>query len=268
MNNYFETHDKANCNGCGVCALRCPKKAIEMQYDDEGFLYPVINKDKCINCGLCKKICSNNPTKNEYKSKAYAAKNKDENQRLNSTSGGMFKLISEYILANDGAVFGAAFDKDFNVIHDYATTIKECQKFSNSKYVRSDLKDSYKKVEEFLKAGKKVLFTGTPCQNYGLKKFLLKEYDNLILCEIICHSNPSPLVFKLYKENLESKYKSKIIEYKFRNKNNKPYAKFDNGKTEYTNIYNTAFNELLFSRPSCTNCSFCDKNRIALDFDA
>ena len=133
MSNYFETYDKKDCNGCGVCALRCPKKAITMQEDKEGFLYPVIDESKCIHCGLCKKICSNNPIENTYNIKVYAAKSKDENKRNNSTSGGMFKLLAENIFSKDGIVFGVKYDSNLKVKHDYAKTIEEAKQFSISK---------------------------------------------------------------------------------------------------------------------------------------
>lgn len=105
MCSYFETLTKTDCNGCGTCALRCPAKAITMEKDSEGFLYPKINLKKCINCGLCRKICSNNPKKNSYKIKAYAAKNKDLNERLCSTSGGIFKIIANDIISRGGGSF-------------------------------------------------------------------------------------------------------------------------------------------------------------------
>lgn len=267
MCSYFKTLDKKDCNGCGVCALRCPKKAITMVEDEEGFLYPVIDKEKCINCSLCEKICSNNPQKNDYKIKVYAAKNIDDEMRKNSTSGGMFKLLAENIINKNGVVFGVKYDNNLNVVHDYAENIDDCKKFSISKYVKSNLKNSYRKVEEFLKQDRYVLFTGTPCQNYGLKKYLKRDYEKLILCEIMCHSNPSPKVFKLFLENIEKDQNKKIEEYYFRSKdedmNKKPYALFTDGTKINYEVYNIAFNKMLISRPSCSKCQFCDSNRKA-----
>ena len=266
MCNYFETQNKVDCNGCGACSLRCPVKAITMVEDNEGFLYPQINLKKCINCGICKKICSNNPNENQNEIQVYAAKNKNDSQRLNSTSGGIFKALAEDVITKKGGVvFGVKFDENLHAIHDYATTLEKCQQFSFSKYIRSDLKDSYKKVEKFLKDDKYVLFTGTPCQNYGLKMYLRKEYKKLLLCEIICHSNPSPKVFNIYKKNIENDNNKKINNYYFRSKNkkmgNQPYVEFQDGSTKKYTVFNKAFGEMLISRPSCQNCKFCDLNR-------
>lgn len=265
MCTYFESNNKKDCNGCGTCSLRCPKKAIKMIEDEEGFIYPVVDKKKCINCGLCQRICSNTPLKNEFKIQVYAAKNKNESQRKNSTSGGMFKILAEYTIAKKGVVFGVKYDEKLNVKHDYSEAIDKIQQFSISKYVRSDLNNSYTKVEDFLEGKRMVLFTGTPCQCYGLKKYLKKDYDNLITCEIICHSNPSPKVFKLYKQNIELDNNKIIKCYYFRSKNqkvnNRPYVEFEDGTILNYEIYNKVFDKMLISRPSCANCKFCDENR-------
>ena len=164
MENYFKSLDKKACNGCGICSLKCPKNAITMEEDGEGFLYPVINKEKCISCGLCEKICSNFPEYNNFDIKAYATKNKNDEERKDSTSGGMFKILAKYVISKKGIVFGVKYDENLNVVHDYAETLEDCKKFSISKYVRSDLNNSYNKVKEFLDNGKYVLFTGPPCQ--------------------------------------------------------------------------------------------------------
>ena len=262
---FFESGKKVDCNGCGICAIKCPQKAISMIEDSEGFLYPSINKKKCSNCGLCKRVCSNRPLKNKNEIKVYIAKNKNNSQRKKSTSGGMFILIASEIIKKDGIVFGVKFDDNLMAVHDYATTIEDCEKFSSSKYIRSDMNNAYNKVEQFLSKGKYVLFTGTPCQCYALKKYLNKEYERLITCEIVCHSNPSPKIFKMFISNLEKKYNKKIIDFKFRNKEkcNKPYAITSDGRKIINETYNTAFGNMLISRPSCSKCEFCDLNRKA-----
>lgn len=270
MNNtYLDNKMKNTCNGCGVCALVCPKKCIKMVEDGEGFLYPEIDESKCIKCNICRKACSNFPKINEYKIKAYATKNKDNEKREKSTSGGMFKILAEYIIQKkNGVVFGVKFDENLTAIHGFAENIKECKEFSFSKYVRSDLRDSYQKVKEFLDNDRYVLFTGTPCQVQGLRSFIKKDNEKLILCEIICHANPSPKVLKMYLRNKEKIFGKKINTMYFRSKNpemdNGAYIEFEDGTKIKESLYITAFSgEQLISRPSCNNCQFVTENRKA-----
>lgn len=269
MTNYFDTYEKKDCNGCGTCALRCPKHAITMQEDEEGFYYPIIDKEKCINCGLCKKICSNNINKKTNdNADTYVAINNNEKEKELSSSGGIYYIIAKKIIEKKGVVFGVTFDKNLVAHHSYAETLEDAKKFQGSKYVRSELRNSYKEVEDFLKKERYVLFTGTPCQCEGLRKYLKKEYTNLITCEIICHANPSPKVFKYYIENLSSKKKSRVINVMFRSKKNgwknqTPIIKYENGIEKEEPTYFRAFVKELINRPSCYDCRFCSINRFS-----
>lgn len=191
--------DKKDCCGCASCAQVCPKQCISMNEDCEGFLYPKVDSAVCVDCGLCEKVC---PVINKGYTivplATYAAKNKDEKIRYKSSSGGVFTLIAEQILADGGVVFGARFNENWEVIHDYAETVEGLEAFRGSKYVQSVIGDNYKYAKQFLLEGRNVLFSGTPCQIAGLKKFLRKEYENLLTVEVVCHGVPSPKVWRDY----------------------------------------------------------------------
>lgn len=269
MNNtYLDNKMKNTCNGCGVCALVCPKKCIKMVEDGEGFLYPEIDESKCIKCNKCRRFCANFNNKEEKNEKAYVAINNSNEQLKESSSGGMFYILAEYTIKNNGVVFGVTYNKNLKAVHECAETLEECKKFCGSKYVRSDLQDSYSKVKQFLDEGRKVLFTGTACQISGLKKFLGKEIENLILCDILCHANPSPKVFELYIKNLE-KIKNKKVKYVwFRSKENgwknqTPIIEYEDGQKEEENSYFIAFVWEMINRPSCYSCQFASKRRIS-----
>lgn len=197
--------DKSKCCGCNACVQRCPKQCITMQEDEEGFLYPVVDQSVCIDCGLCEKVCPViNLNESRQPLQVFAAKNRNEDQRLRSSSGGIFILLAEYIIKQGGIVFGARFDKNWEVEHAYAETLEELEPLMRSKYVQSRIGNTYKEAEQFLKQGRQVLFVGTPCQIAGLKKFLRKEYENLLAVDFICHGVPSPGVWRRYLEEIKS----------------------------------------------------------------
>ena len=272
---YIQIDDKSKCCGCTACKNICPQNAIEIKEDEEGFLYPNVNMDKCVNCGLCKKVCPilNKVPEKKIEQKAYVVNNKDENVRSQSTSGGAFTAIAEYVIDNNGVVFGAAFDKDFNVEHTYVTTKEDLKKFRGSKYVQSDLKNTFQDVKKFLNKGQMVCFSGTPCQIEGLKKFLGKDYENLITVDIVCHAVPSPLVWRKYLNYEKNKNKlNNINEILFRDKSKYGYKysmmsiKDDNeiySQGVETDPYLRAFFGDLSDRPSCYNCAFKKQYRVS-----
>lgn len=203
--------DKKDCCGCEACAQRCPKRCISMQEDGEGFLYPRVDHSLCIDCGLCEKVCPvlHQDTPREPQA-VYAAKNPDETVRLSSSSGGIFTLLAEQTLSRSGVVFGARFNERWKVVHSYTETVDGLAAFRGSKYVQSCMGDSYRECERFLKAGRKVLFSGAPCQIMGLKRYLRREYDNLLTVDFVCHGVPSPLVWRKYIEETLVRQDEKI----------------------------------------------------------
>ena len=170
-----------------------------MTEDHEGFLYPEGDSTVCIDCGMCEKVCLViNPNEPREPLAVYAAKNTNEKIRLKSSSGGIFTLLAEQIISEGGVVFGAKFDEHWNVIHSYAEKQESLEDFRGSKYVQSVIGDNYKYVKQFLLEERKVLFSGTPCQIAGLKRYLQKEYENLLTVEVVCHGVPSPKVWRDY----------------------------------------------------------------------
>ena len=262
---------KQECCGCYACYNICPQSCISMQIDEEGFWYPVVDQERCIDCGLCEKSCPvlNKSIVDNYPT-AYAAVNKDKHIRNQSSSGGLFTIVAESIIRNNGIVFGAGFDDDFNVVHSWTDNIAGLNQFRGSKYIQSCIGTTYKEARDFLKQGKKVLFSGTPCQIAGLKSYLGKDYDNLMCIDIICHGVPSPNVWRRYKEALEERSQGKTLRIAFRSKvcGWKLFSlsfSFDNDK-EYSkrlteDIYLKGFLQNLYLRPSCYNCHFKTINR-------
>ena len=263
----IDIKEKAACSGCGACSAVCPEGCIEMKKDDEGFLYPYADKNKCIHCSLCDKICpiKNQEAKKVEKVTCYAAYNKNDEERKNSSSGGIFVALAKKVISNGGVVFGAAFDGELHLRHISAKSLADLKALMGSKYLQSRTVESYIEVKDCLEQNKEVLFSGTPCQISGLKGFLGKEYEKLILVDIVCHGVPSPNFFSAYKSFLEKKYKSKVISVDFRNKKYgwKRYSVrvlFENGKeiceNFIDNMYMKAFLKNVCLRTSCYDCAF------------
>lgn len=261
----IQINKKEECCGCYGCSNVCPKKCISMKIDEEGFWYPEVDKSKCINCDLCIKVCPviSSIKKYYFKPIAYACKNKAEEVRLSSSSGGVFTVLCEEVINDNGVVFGAAFDDELNIKHSFAENLEECKRFRGSKYVQSEIGDMYSKAKEFLDKGRKVLFSGTQCQIKGLNLFLRKVYDNLITVDVICHGVPSPKVFNQYKESLVKSFKGEIKSINFRDKrkgwkSSSFVSEFNNDKEYSANlnedIYMKGFLRNIYLRPSCYNC--------------
>ena len=174
-----------------------------MQEDTEGFFYPVVDECVCVDCGLCERVC---PVLNQSSERepleVYAAFNKNEEIRMQSSSGGIFTALANQIIKEGGVVFGARFNEDWEVVHDYVETIEGLSVFRGSKYVQSRIGNTFSQTEQFLKQGRKVLFSGTPCQIAGLKLYLRKEYENLLTMDFICHGVPSSGVWRQYLNEL------------------------------------------------------------------
>lgn len=256
--------DLRDCCGCSACVQVCPKQCIAFDEDGCGFRYPVVNSEICIDCGLCEKVC---PVLNQSDSckplKVYAALNPQERIRLNSSSGGVFTLLAEDIISQGGVVFGAAFDEKWEVEHRYALTKEGLEQFRGSKYLQSRIGKAFLQTQEFLDMGKMVLFSGTSCQISGLKRFLKKDYDNLLTIDVVCHGVPSPMVWRKYlKEIVSISNISDIEAISFRDKSTgwKKYSVVMRGKdiavseVSSKNFFMQLFLNNLSIRPSCFNC--------------
>lgn len=267
----IDIRHKADCCGCEACVQVCPKKCIDFSKDSQGFLYPLVNKESCIDCGLCEKVCPViNKTTPAHNAPAtlYAVKSNDDAVRAQSSSGGFFSLLADFVLGKDGVVYGAAFDSDFNVCHTRVDNIADLPKLRGSKYVQSRIGKTFIECKEDLNKGKLVLFTGTPCQISALKHFLRKDYDNLIKVEVVCHGVPSPMIFQQYlKETVIKDVEDRTItKVSFRTKlcSWKKYfftvEYSDNGEIgEYKecvtdSLYMKGFLSDLYVRPSCFEC--------------
>ena len=260
-----EIVEKKRCTGCSACASICPKGAIKLVEDNEGFRHPVIDQDKCINCGLCKRTCPVlNTNENSSLNKCYVAYNKNDKVKKTSSSGGIFDAIARVILKDNGIVIGASFNDKMELKHTAIENLEDLEKLKGSKYLQSNLDNVFSHIKENI-SERKVLFVGTPCQVAGLHAYLKKDYDNLLCIDLFCHGVPSPKLFSKYIKELENSNSSQITKYNFRDKKTgwDTYSNtitFNNNKEiselQSNNSYMKLFLSDIALRKSCYNCNF------------
>jgi len=264
--------DGAQCSGCGACVNRCPKAAITMSADEDGFAYPFIDQEKCVECGFCLKACPVLTPISFHVARdvVYAAWARDEAIRQASSSGGVFSVFASAILRRGGLVNGVAFDEKFNLRHWLLENEKDLSRVRGSKYVQSDTGDVYRQIEAALKGDRPVLFTGTPCQVSGLRSFLGSEYEYLTTCDFVCHGVPSPVFFRnalmdQYGRSPESK-----VDFRFRDLKGwgfSPALICEKGglieKPVSDDYYFQAFLKGLNYRNSCYTCPYARPDRIS-----
>lgn len=257
------------CTGCTACFSVCPKNAIKMIDDEEGFKRPEINESLCVNCDLCRKVCipSNGYVPYPFEAIAFGVKNKNLNERKQSQSGGVFFVLAKRVIEDGGVVYGAYLDEFLVVKHGRAVAADELKKFRGSKYVQSDLGDIFSMVKTDLAAGVKVLFSGTPCQVAGLKAFLGKNYDNLIAVDLICHGVPSPKVYKDYLSWQIEKNRKTISGVDFRDVTlswgkHVERLTFENGVKKQYDVLARLFYSHNVLRKSCYECHFANVKRV------
>ena len=269
--NLKENFKKEECCGCTACCSICPNGAIKMRTDEKGFLYPSIDEAKCIDCGLCIKVCDFKKfVATEETPDCYAVKHKDEEEIKTSRSGAVFMALCDYVLKKQGVVFGCVQTDKNTIIHKVASTKQQVNSFKGSKYVQSDLLDTFKECENFLKQGVIVLFSGTGCQVHGLISFLecaKVDTSNLITCDIVCHGVPSPQLWRDYVAEFERRNNDGIAKVNFRDKEKCGWrAHFESflmvsGTTITTTIWTNAFYSHCMFRESCYNCKYTTPNR-------
>lgn len=266
---------KEDCCGCSACAQACPRQCIEMTFDEEGFQYPKINVANCINCRICEKVCPIQAGQHKQKEnvqKVFIAYAKSNEIRMHSSSGGIFSLLAESCIKENGAVYGAAFTDTFDVCHIGIEKIDAISKLQGSKYVQSKVGSTYTETKKRLENGQKIVFSGTPCQIVGLKSYLKRDYDNLLTIDTLCHGVPSEKLWKKYIAEQEKAHASSVRRAFFRNKKYgwKTYAvllEFSNN-TAYEQIFaQDPFMQMMLAnislRPSCYNCRFKDIPHLA-----
>ena len=278
MINIIDVIDKKKCTGCSACINNCPKQCIKLLRNNDGFLYPVINQLDCINCGQCDKTCPilNYPDLKKIETTAFAAHSLDDAIRCESSSGGIFSMIAKSILEKDGFIYGAAFNKDFQVQHICIDKESDLWKLRGAKYAQSNISSCFKQIKNHLDTGNYILFSGTPCQIAGLKSFLHIEYEKLFTVDFVCHGVPSPLVWEKYVQYRSDEDNAGVLPEKINLRDKKTgWSRY-----QYSNVYNyqegntysvlnsdDLFMKLFvgdyINRTSCSDCHFKGYSRVS-----
>lgn len=257
----IEINDKSMCCGCTACYNICPVGAIRFQPDSQGFNYPIVDKSKCINCDRCVKVCQycSQQTVTPQIPKAYAAYNQNPAERERSSSGGIFILLAKSVLEKGGAVVGASFDQRNRVCHKIITSLNDLDDILGSKYVQSDLGNIFRQIEQMLKTGTTVLFSGTGCQINGLRLYLGKDYQTLLCVDVVCLGVPSPAIWEKYLFHYFRDFSISRINFKEKSMGWHNFSLKVTGNREWTeegrgNKYMLGYFRGYYKRPSCYNC--------------
>ena len=264
--------DARDCCGCEACAQRCPRHCIVMREDAEGIPYPVVDSSACVECGLCERVCPQRVALAPVPPQSlWIARNPDESERMSSSSGGLFILLAKQVLARGGVVFGAVYDEHCEVRHTWADSLSGVRPMMGSKYAQSHMGDAYARVRDFLRQGREVLFTGTPCQVAALHAFLgAGSHAGLLMVEVLCHGVPSCGVWRTF---LAETYGGRAVSINLRDKVESGWRNYrivvrdactdgDGRDAVLTSVvhhdhpFMRGFLANLYLRPSCHTCHF------------
>ena len=267
---YIKTKEADACCGCRACEQICPKQALSMVANDEGFLYPSLDEARCVACGMCDKVCPVEHRPEGYSDmKVYAVQHKNEEILQNSSSGGAFRLIADEIITRGGCVVGCVWNEEGHPVLRMAESLGELEPMQGSKYLSSDTETVYRAVKERLVSEQTVLFTGAPCQCAGLLNFLGKTYENLYTADFLCHGMPSWHAFDADAQSLRKHYGPSVSDFKFRDKSKRGWGyafSFEGNGKKHINLgqtdeYQYAFAKGYLNRYTCYFCPFRGEKR-------